>query len=78
MKVQPAEYIQLGSTTVLSSVKKWNFFLCAQIQTKLNETRPAIIRHLKQQILQYIQATPNDFLERIMTFQLFSNVGGSS
>ena len=48
------------------------------MQTKLKETRPAIFRHLKQQILQYIQATPKDFLERVMTFQLFSNASDSN
>jgi hypothetical protein len=48
------------------------------MQTKLKQTRPAIFRHLKQKILHYIQATPNDFLERVMTFLLFSNAGGSS
>lgn len=48
------------------------------METKLKEERPAIIRHLKRQILQYIQATPSDFLERVMTFLLFSNAGGSS
>ena len=48
------------------------------MQAKLNETRPAIFGHLKQQIFQYIQATLKDFLERVMTFLLFSNAGVNS
>jgi hypothetical protein len=40
------------------------------MKTKLKETRPANIRHLKQQILHYIQAIPNDLLESVMTFSV--------
>lgn len=38
------------------------------MKIKMNETRPASILHLKQQIRQRIQVTHNDFQESVMTF----------